>query len=268
MFCPSCGSQVGDGSAFCASCGAPTASTPGSYQTPPRPMQAVPVQNVGGVGSSANRITIPKFRATGWFLLAGALGVIIAGFLPWAQVTVAGIVVQSASPRGGGPVVLIVLAAIAVAFGYPVVNSRSIAIWRRIGVTVAVIVLTIFVFSNWSELNTLRNQNGGDGQIASVNGGSGLYLYTVAVVAIWISAIRIWIAKRDHSGSSSLPFAMSPSPGETAQGWVAAPSQAPATATQIVPPSAQPAPGWYADPHGAARVRYWDGGAWTEQTQA
>jgi hypothetical protein len=268
MFCPSCGSQVADGSSFCVSCGAPTAVPPNSFQTSPPPMQVASMSTVGGVGVSANRVTIPKFRATGWFLLAGALGVIIAGFLPWAQVTVAGVVVQSASPQGGGPIVLIVLAAIAVAFGYPVVNTRSIAIWRRIGVTVAVIVLSIFVISNWSELNTLRNQYGGASQLANVDGGSGLYLYTVAVVAIWICAIRIWLAKRDHSGNPSMPVAMSSSPGATGHGWVAAQNQLPPTTTQISPPSAQPAAGWYADPHGAARVRYWDGGAWTEQTQA
>jgi hypothetical protein len=32
------------------------------------------------------------------------------------------------------------------------------------------------------------------------------------------------------------------------------------------PESSGPAPGWYPDPQGQKRLRYWDGGRWTEQT--
>jgi hypothetical protein len=32
--------------------------------------------------------------------------------------------------------------------------------------------------------------------------------------------------------------------------------------------SSGPPPGWYPDPQGQARLRYWDGNAWTEQTSA
>ena len=41
----------------------------------------------------------------------------------------------------------------------------------------------------------------------------------------------------------------------------ASPDQAPAE--QSGPPA-----GWYPDPQGQARLRYWDGGAWTDQTSA
>ena len=34
------------------------------------------------------------------------------------------------------------------------------------------------------------------------------------------------------------------------------------------PPTAGPPPGWYTDPRGEARVRYWDGSAWTSHTGA
>jgi hypothetical protein len=266
MFCPSCGSQVGDGSTFCVSCGAPTASAPGSPQTsPPR------AQSVVGAGLTGVRPTIPRFLATGWFLIAGGLGVVIAGFLPWAQLSVEGVVVQSASPRGGGPVVLIVLVAIALAFGYPAVNTRALVLWRRIGVTVPVLVLSIFVITNWTDLNSLQTQfnssSGGDaGGIASANAGSGLYLYTAAVIAIWIGVIRIWFARTDHSSQISSQVVAAFNPGPTA--WVPAPSEAPLAGTQLTPPPAQPPSGWYPDPKGASRLRYWDGGAWTEQTQA
>jgi Protein of unknown function (DUF2510)/zinc-ribbon domain len=262
MFCPSCGSQAGDGSSFCVSCGAPMASSPTPSQASPPPPQ-----NAVGAGFAGVRSTIPRFRATGWFLIAGAVGVAIAGFLPWAQVSVEGVVVESVSKPAGGVVFLIVLAAAALAFGYPAVNTRSLVIWRRIGITVMVIVLSIFVITNWSDFNSIRNQFGSSDGIADVNAGSGLYLYTVAIVAIWISVIRIWLAKVDHSGGAPSQVAFNSGPGVT-QPWVPVPSQAPATATQLNPPPAQPASGWYPDPQGVARLRYWDGAAWTEQTQA
>jgi hypothetical protein len=69
-------------------------------------------------------------------LIGGALAVAIAGFLPWSQASIDGLVAISSKPQGGGPVLLIVLAAIAVAFGYPSLMTRRLAIWRNIGVTV------------------------------------------------------------------------------------------------------------------------------------
>jgi hypothetical protein len=52
-----------------------------------------------------------------------------------------------------------------------------------------------------------------------------------------------------------------------------APSGVPARAplSEASPPSGlptQPPAGWYPDPHGAARLRYWDGADWTDQTGA
>jgi hypothetical protein len=35
-------------------------------------------------------------------------------------------------------------------------------------------------------------------------------------------------------------------------------------AASIAPPPNLPAAGWYADPHDASRVRYWDGAGWTQ----
>jgi hypothetical protein len=33
------------------------------------------------------------------------------------------------------------------------------------------------------------------------------------------------------------------------------------------PQAGAPPPGWHPDPHGQARLRYWNGVAWTEHTQ-
>jgi hypothetical protein len=46
------------------------------------------------------------------------------------------------------------------------------------------------------------------------------------------------------------------------------PSATPASAGAAPPEAAGPPAGWYPDPQGQARLRYWDGGAWTDQTSA
>jgi uncharacterized RDD family membrane protein YckC len=52
-------------------------------------------------------------------------------------------------------------------------------------------------------------------------------------------------------------------PPTSPQAWNAGPPAPP----QPAPPSAQPA-GWYEDPQRQARLRYWDGSAWTQHTSA
>jgi hypothetical protein len=42
----------------------------------------------------------------------------------------------------------------------------------------------------------------------------------------------------------------------------------PAAIAPPPPQTAGPPPGWYTDPQGEARVRYWDGSVWTEHTAA
>jgi hypothetical protein len=41
-----------------------------------------------------------------------------------------------------------------------------------------------------------------------------------------------------------------------------------ATGGAAVPGAVAAGPGWYGDPYGHARLRYWDGGRWTEHTAA
>jgi uncharacterized RDD family membrane protein YckC len=77
-------------------------------------------------------------------------------------------------------------------------------------------------------------------------------------------AARTWVVRREAAGrpiAEILRTAPAPAPAPAAP----APAQRPAaSATQPAAGStAQPA-GWYADPRAEARLRWWDGSAWTE----
>jgi uncharacterized protein DUF2510 len=82
---------------------------------------------------------------------------------------------------------------------------------------------------------------------------------------------------------STTPPAASASPPSSTPAAGPAPNVQPATGAGGAAPSATPGPapsgggqaassgpppGWYPDPQGQARLRYWDGAAWTEQTSA
>ncbi len=62
--------------------------------------------------------------------------------------------------------------------------------------------------------------------------------------------------------------AATPSPAAPPAGGPSAPTPAsgPASPAPAAAESSGPAAGWYPDPQGQKRLRYWDGGRWTEQT--
>jgi hypothetical protein len=205
--CSMCGSSIEQGDAFCGSCGARRAeatmppqredgfsspATPPSFSQPytherspnhvaaqPQPKPQMPV----------------RMSATGWILCGGAVGVAVAALLPWSQasasafgVTVASV---SSSPAGGGPVLLIALAAAALGFGWPSLRGE-LAQRRWLGLVVVAGVLSIFVVTNWSDLSQLQRNNPG----VQVTAGAGLYLYTAGVVALWVSVAREAVRRR------------------------------------------------------------------------
>ncbi|MEA2397776.1 MAG: hypothetical protein QOK25_1332 [Thermoleophilaceae bacterium] len=79
------------------------------------------------------------------------------------------------------------------------------------------------------------------------------------------------------AGGTEAPTAVQPSPGATPPAPSPSPAAEPSQVPPVRPAVPQPAPpaeqagppaGWYPDPQGQARLRYWDGGAWTDQTSA
>jgi uncharacterized RDD family membrane protein YckC len=64
-----------------------------------------------------------------------------------------------------------------------------------------------------------------------------------------------------------VPAAGAPAQFAPTAGWAAPPTGAPVPAPPPQPADQQKAD-WYPDPHGQARLRYWDGQRWTEHTSA
>jgi Protein of unknown function (DUF2510) len=83
-------------------------------------------------------------------------------------------------------------------------------------------------------------------------------IFTAAAVAFfaYVLDLLIGIERNTFAGRSARP-AEAPSPQLV--------TSAPSVASPPVPALGKP--GWYSDPQGLARVRYWDGHAWTDQTQ-
>jgi len=113
-------------------------------------------------------------------------------------------------------------------------------------------------------------------------GGWVALLASLAVAAGLVLRERPDLAAKVEAATANLGSGGTPAPGPAApaspaQPAAAAPApatppQQPATAPQpaatpaAAPASGGPAAGWYPDPQGQKRLRYWDGERWTEQT--
>lgn len=85
-------------------------------------------------------------------------------------------------------------------------------------------------------------------------------IFTAAAVAFfaYVLDLLIGIERNTFSGRSARTVETPPSQPVTSVASVDSP--------QVVPAFGKP--GWYSDPQGLARVRFWDGQAWTDVTQA
>ena len=199
--CPNCGSSIQQGDAFCGSCGAKTAAAPPLRQREPAPSPAPPQSSVPQPGLAGSQPTyvapalpkpgaIVRLSRTGWILCGSAAAIVLASLLSWSQASALGITISS-SPRSGAPVFVMVLAAIALGFGWP--STRGELSKRRVlGLAAVAGVLSIFVVTNWSDLSRLQSAD----PEAQISAGAGLYLYTAGVVAMWVCVVRASLARR------------------------------------------------------------------------
>jgi hypothetical protein len=140
-----------------------------------------------------------------WLVAGGAVGVAFSAVLPWVSVSGFGVGISS-SPQSGAPVLFILLAAGVMALAWPTTRAENPSLGRRIGVSCIVGLLAIAVVTNWSELVDLQDETTvrtGLGSVSTgvdVSAGIGLYLYTVAVIALVVATVRMWLAARRKVG--------------------------------------------------------------------
>jgi hypothetical protein len=173
--CTQCDRPATAGDRFCAQCG-------------------VEVTEVGQVLTPQPR----RVTRNGWWLLAGAVLVLIGTLLPWARQSVDGYATVSTNPGGGSVIVFLVLAIAVVAAGWPLLTG-GLPKRRLIGTSVAAGFLALFAVTNWSNLNTVQKQAAGLGgglETVRVSAGSGLALYTVGVVVLCVLIVRLWVPLR------------------------------------------------------------------------
>lgn len=177
-------SRVWDGTNWVDRSGPEAPPRQSEPQVPPVARPAPTIVPPPAVAPPQQTVTRPS--TTGWLLGAGVVAVVIAALLPWSQASAFGITVSS-KPTGGGPVFLIVLAALALFIGFPVLRQQM-PTRRALGLLLMVAVISIFAITNWADLGNLQKHHRDE----NITAGSGLVLYTVGVVVLWVSAIRAW----------------------------------------------------------------------------
>jgi hypothetical protein len=105
-------------------------------------------------------------------------------------------------------------------------------------------------------------------------------MWTRLLFELAIAVLRIMENTNAMVGGGGVPGVPSPAPAgfgggpqPGALGTAPPPTAQPAAPRPAAQPAAPPvgggpgqAPGWYPDPQGKARVRYWDGSSWTDHT--
>jgi uncharacterized RDD family membrane protein YckC len=131
--------------------------------------------------------------------------------------------------------------------GLKIVNERGEkpGFWRGLGRGFFLWLIDVSIIGLIVALVTKRNQRVGD------------------LVA------GTFVVRKSHEGPVPAPDQVGAGPQQFAPtgGWNAAPTTGPAPQ----PPQGvaeQQKADWYPDPHGQARLRYWDGQRWTEHTSA
>ena len=228
--------------------------------------------NIGNLVAGAGGVLLFIFLFADWYGPSAALGAVVGGG-------------HGASAWKFFTIVDVVLCALAVAtVAFAAILTFAVApgarwLQPRLLTTLGTVAVTLTLMFGW------EISSGSLGKIFDSKAGAWLsFLASLLILAGGIIAERPQLARRLEAAAQGLGTGPSPPAAGTAA--PPAPPQSPGTASEApttrvaTPPSAPPAAssaeaqsggppaGWYPDPQGQARLRYWDGGRWTSQTSA
>jgi hypothetical protein len=169
------------------------AAAPAVAPTPVPAFAPAPAGSTSGASITAGGGR-PTPGITFWIFIVGSVGVALSALLPWVSVSGFGVSISS-EPRSGGPVLLILLAVGVGAIAWPTLASPTLSKARKIGLLPIVGFLALAVVTNWSDLADLKDKyDGVRGFGVTVDAGVGFYLYTIAVIALVVAVVRVWLA--------------------------------------------------------------------------
>jgi hypothetical protein len=172
-------------------------------QTSPPPPQARPaaspqIEGTGAETASDGRATVKGFAAkpsiAGLPVFGGLVIAVVAIFLPFATVSIQvfGMTFRAheASASGTARFVVLLLVAAAVFLAWPTLTGAAVADWRRIGLSVVVVLLIVVAVVAYIDIS---DNNGKAEGLVKVSVAFGLLLYGAAVVVIAVGVVWLWI---------------------------------------------------------------------------
>ncbi len=171
-------------------------------------------------------------------LVIGAFGAWIDQSVSLGNATFERSLAGTSGGRDG--VVIIVLALIAAGLVVFHLRASRPPLWASIAAGVLALLALVIVIADIGDI----------GDTPTLSAGWGIWLDLLAAIALLVLCVLIAMAVRSAPSPAAAPLAAGP--------------QAPASAA----PAATVPAGWYEDPSGRFRLRWWDGTAWTDHTSA
>lgn len=175
--------------------GMPTELPPPAWPPPSHHPQGAGAQMASDARAAATGFAA-KLSVTAWLLFGGFILAVIATFFPLVTVSAPLMGSVEVSDRGDtlGPV--FVLVAVAAGFAYPTLTQSQLTLWRLVGMSVVVGLLGVLMI-HW-----FIDASASDGDVSS-SPGFGLLMYGVAVIAMAIGTVRLWLLHRSQTQNRS-----------------------------------------------------------------
>jgi hypothetical protein len=160
-----------------------------------------PPQSAPTIGQSLNsfkeQFSMQHFtlKATSWLALIGSGLVVISAFFPWWMATDSTLGVtttDSGSLTGAGRFFAIASAVAVITLAWPAFVQTDFTRKRKIGLVVAVAVLTLLVVLLSAAAPSFAKSQGEDNATIAF----GVILCWAGVIVIWVSVIRVWRSAR------------------------------------------------------------------------